>query len=255
MEEYSFEPENVRRSSKPITNENANRANLSLAKVYLWFALGLLITGVVSLGLPNLLVLLTNNVEAETLANAYIAMIIVSAVLMLPSFIIISVQAFRKNKGLILTSYIIYALCMGVLLSSLFLMLVGPGDGLNTICIAFLVTGGIFLLCGLVGFLTKKKNLSFLWPILLSVLLGVFAISIANFFIGSSRIYWITDFIIFGVMIIEVALDFHNVNKLADSGAFTDSSNLAIYCAFTLYVDFIYLFVKVLIYVLLSKRK
>lgn len=254
MEQYTFEPENVKTSTKPVASK-AQKATLSLVKVYLWFALGLLITGVVSLGLPNLLVLFQGTAGEETMNTIYIVGIVVSVILMIPALIVLNVQAFRKNVPLIITTYVIYALSMGVLLSSLFLSLVGPGEGMNTICVAFFVTGGIFLINGVLAALMKKTNLNMLWPILSSLVLGVLIISLVNFFIGSETIYWIVEFVIFGVMLVSTLLDMHNINKLAESGQFENSTNLSVYCGFMLYVDFIWLFIRILYYIILFSKK
>ncbi len=254
MEQYTFEPENVKTSTKPVASK-AQKATLSLVKVYLWFALGLLITGVVSLGLPNLLVLFQGTAGEETMNTIYIVGIVVSVILMIPALIVLNVQAFRKNVPLIITTYVIYALSMGVLLSSLFLSLVGPGEGMNTICVAFFVTGGVFLINGVLAALMKKTNLNMLWPILSSLVLGVLIISLVNFFIGSETIYWIVEFVIFGVMLVSTLLDMHNINKLAESGQFENSTNLSVYCGFMLYVDFIWLFIRILYYIILFSKK
>lgn len=254
MEQYTFEPENVKTSTKPVASK-AQKATLSLVKVYLWFALGLLITGVVSLGLPNLLVLFQGTAGEETMNTIYIVGIVASVILMIPALIVLNVQAFRKNVPLIITTYVIYALSMGVLLSSLFLSLVGPGEGMNTICVAFFVTGGIFLINGVLASLMKKTNLNMLWPILSSLVLGVLIISLVNFFIGSETIYWIVEFVIFGVMLVSTLLDMHNINKLAESGQFENSTNLSVYCGFMLYVDFVWLFIRILYYIILFSKK
>lgn len=252
MEEFSFDAEKTTKKYSPIPTEK-QQATLSLVKVYLWFALGLLITGVVSLALPFILTASLNGQNEELVAKIYIGMIIASVILMIPSMVIIHVQGFRKNMGLMLTSYVIYAIAMGVLLSTIFFGLVDGGEGSQTICIAFFVTGGIFLFCGLFGALTKKSNLSAVYPIIFSIIATIFVVSIVNVFIGSSLVYWLTDFILFGVMIVVVMLDCHNIHKIADAGHFDNSNNLAIYCAFTLYVDFIWVFLRVAYYISLLK--
>ena len=52
MEEYHVHVEKSRKETKPLMSSTG----VAMFKVYLWFALGLLITGVVSLTIPNLLV-------------------------------------------------------------------------------------------------------------------------------------------------------------------------------------------------------
>ena len=255
MEHFSFQPDKTAKTEKAVPSEKQS-TTLSLVKVYLWFALGLLITGVVSFVLPYLFgALASKGTSADTLANVYIGLLIGSIVLMIPSFIIINVQGFRKNFPVMITSYIIYSLCMGVLLSSLILLFIGSGEGLNTIYLAFFITGGIFLICGLIGALTKNSNLKIVYPILFSILIGILVISLVNIFIGSNTLYLILDFVLFGVMIISTILDMHNINKIAEKGGFENGNNLAVYCAFTIYVDFIWLFIRIVYYLLLAKNK
>ncbi len=255
MEHFSFQPDKTAKTEKAVPSEKQS-TTLSLVKVYLWFALGLLITGVVSFVLPYLFgALVSKGTSADTLANVYIGLLIGSIVLMIPSFIIINVQGFRKNFPVMITSYIIYSLCMGVLLSSLILLFIGSGEGLNTIYLAFFITGGIFLICGLIGALTKNSNLKIVYPILFSILIGILVISLVNIFIGSNTLYLILDFVLFGVMIISTILDMHNINKIAEKGGFENGNNLAVYCAFTIYVDFIWLFIRIVYYLLLAKNK
>lgn len=254
MEEFSFEPEKVRKSSQPIKSEK-KASTVVLTKIYVWFAVGLLLTGLVSLGLPNLLVLLLNESNAELISSVYLGTIIGSAVMLLVGMVVVTFQAFRKNFPVIVTGYMIYSVAMGVLLSAIFLFAVGPGEGLSTISLAFLITGGVFLICGVVGALTKKTNLNFLWPILMSVICGVLIISLINIFLNSSIIYWITDFVLLAVLIIEIALDFHNINKIAERVDFDSANNVAVYCAYVLYSDFIALFLRVLMYLLMTKDR
>jgi uncharacterized protein len=254
MEQFSFEPEKVTKTTHAIPTEKA-KAELSLVKVYLWFALGLLITGAVSLALPYIMAAFVNDQNAELIADVYIGMMVASIILLLPAMIIIHIQSFRKNTPLILTSYIIYAIAMGVLLSVIFLDFLSSASGIQTLCIAFFVTGGVFLLCGLFGALTKKHDLKLVYPIVMSVILGVLVISLVNIFIGSSVVYWVTDFVLFGVIIIVAMLDNHQIHKFADSGCFENATNLAIYCAFTIYSDFIWIFIRLVYYISLFKGK
>ncbi len=254
MEQFSFD-DKARKHASPIPDQNRKSASLSLVKVYLWFAIGLLVTGVIALALPMILASVMTEKNEDTVASVYIVMMVVSIIALLPSMIIVHIQGFRKNKVMMLIGYFIYAVAMGVLLSAVFLAFAGTEAGIQTLSIAFFVTGGIFFLCGLFGALTKKHDLKLVYPVLFSIVLGIAAISLVNVFLGSSLVYWVADFILFAVMIVVVMLDMHNIHKIADSGAFDDSTNLAIYCAFNLYTDFIWIFIKIAYYIALFGRK
>ena len=72
---------------------------VAMFKVYLWFALGLLITGVVSLTIPNLLVSLVETSEdSNVIMVGYSTAMILSIVLMLPAGIVMAIQSFRRNS-------------------------------------------------------------------------------------------------------------------------------------------------------------
>ena len=60
---------------------------------------------------------------------------------------------------------------------------------------------------------------------------------------------------IFGIIFVITAIDINRVKKIAEMGGFSSDTNLAIYCAYTLYVDFINIFLRVLYYVMVSKSR
>ena len=135
MEEYHVHVEKSRKETNPLMSSTG----VAMFKVYLWFALGLLITGVVSLTIPNLLVSLVETSEdPNVIVSGYSTAMILSVVLMLPAGIVMAIQSFRRNFPVMLTSYIIYSVGMGVLLSSVMLVFVGSGSqGIYTISTAF----------------------------------------------------------------------------------------------------------------------
>jgi FtsH-binding integral membrane protein len=251
MEEYHVHVEKSRKETKPLMSSTG----VAMFKVYLWFALGLLITGVVSLTIPNLLVSLVETSEdPNAIMAGYSTAIILSIVLMLPTGIVMAIQSFRRNFPVMLTSYIIYSVGMGVLLSSVMLVFVGYGShGIYTISTAFFATGLIFLIMGLISAFSKV-NFNFFVPIISTLIMGVFTISLVNILIGSEMIYWIVEFVLFGVMVIVVGIDTYNIKRLAEAGEL-DNPNLALYCAYRLYTDFIWIFIRILYYLLLANRR
>ena len=71
--------------------ENENSKTFSMIKIYAFMALALLITGLVGYGLPYLLVA----IGAEA---AYLPIMIVSAIVMIPMMIVIQLKAFKKTS-------------------------------------------------------------------------------------------------------------------------------------------------------------
>lgn len=252
----TFTPEKVQKK----TVEGSSSVSLNLSKVFLWMVLALAVTGLVAFFLPDLLILMANkfNWPALVLGNVYLGLTIASAILLLPSVFFLSWKVWRPKTVWMSICFIAYSVFMGVLISSIFMDVFAgsssSADFINTVGISFFITAGAFLLMALFGFITKK-SLSILVPFILSLVVGVITISLVNFFLQSEMVYWITDFVIFGIILIVTAIDINHVKKIADSGGFASGTNLAIYCAYTLYVDFINIFLRVLYYVMASRSR
>lgn len=253
----SFTPQNTQSENVSGTSS----VSFSYFKVFLWFALGLAITGVIAFALPDTLVFMANKLSwtEDVLAKVFMIMIIVSAILMIPSSILMAWKAWRPKSALMLVSYIVYAVAMGVLLSSVFLTVYADSlesntSFIKTVSIAFFVTGGCFLLMGIIGAFTKK-NLGILIPLVITLVIGTAVISLVNIFLKSSMVYWITDFVLFGVILVITAIDINRVKKIGENGGFSSETNLALYCAYSLYTDFISIFLRVLFYIMAHNKK
>ena len=62
-------------------------------------------------------------------------------------------------------------------------------------------------------------------------------------------IYWIVSFALFAAMMFITIFDIWNIKKICEKGEM--STNLELYCAFTLYVDFIYILIRVLYFLII----
>lgn len=229
-------------STSQYENENSSKT-FSMIKIYAFMALALLITGLVGYGLPYLLI-------ATGAEGAYLPIMIVSAIVMIPMMIVIQLKAFKKTSKAVPICFFIYAVAMGCLLSSILMVF-----DLNLVAIAFLISAGTFGVMALFGVITKN-SLNGLLPIVFTAVIGASIISLVNLLIGSEAIYWIVEFVMFGAMLLITAIDMNNIKKIAMTTE-GSSTNVALFCAFNLYVDFIYIFIRVLYYVALftSNRK
>ena len=108
---------------------------------------------------------------------------------------------------------------------------------------------------GLIGSLMKDSTVGVIIPVISTLAIGCFTIYMINSFIGSAIVYWIVDFILFGLMLLTVAIDTKSVKDVAESIGFTNNTNLAIYCAYMLYVEFIWIFLRVLLYTMMFSRR
>ena len=176
----------------------------------------------------------------------YIILLIVSLIMYFPLIIWINIVCFRR-KGRMDIPFVLYAIVMGVLISAFTMFVPIP-----VIAISFGITCVVFGLLSLIG-LTAKKDLSFLGMVALGMFLGAILISLFNliwsfvFPDSFNNLYWVVSFLIFGAMMLITIFDVWRVKKIAQAGE--QSNNLALYCAFNLYVDFIYIFIRVLLIV------
>ena len=111
--------------------ENENSKTFSMIKIYAFMALALLITGLVGYGLPYLLV--ATGAEA-----AYLPIMIVSAIVMIPMMIVIQLKAFKKTSKAVPICFFVYSVAMGCLLSSILMVF-----DLTLVAIAFIISAGI----------------------------------------------------------------------------------------------------------------
>lgn len=227
------------------------KATFSMTKVLLWMGLGLLVTAIVSLSLPDLLLAITGG-DAGSLSVAYIVLYVIGAIAILPCAIIIGMKAMTNKKVGITIAYFVYAIAIGIILSTIFMQVlaINSAQAFSIISISFFITAGCFLLMGGIGALTKK-SLSGLIPFISTFLIGALILSLVNIFLQSEPLYWIIDFVILAFILICTAVDMNQVRKLVESKQFEDSYSMTIYSAFTLYVDFINIFIRIIYYVLL----
>lgn len=173
----------------------------------------------------------------------YIYLLIGSAVVYIPLIIWIHFVAFR-GKGRLDVPFVLYAIVMGVFISS-FTMFVP----FEVIAISFGITCVVFGLLALIG-LTAKRDLSFLGLVAMGIFFGALLVLLFNliwsliFPATFQMIYWVVSYAIFFAMMLITIFDVWRVKKLAQQGE--QSSNVALFCAFNLYVDFIYIFIRIL---------
>lgn len=236
--------------------EYGGSVSLNMGKVFLWMGIGLAITALLSFVTPDIVVALSGG-NGEVATNAYIWMIIVSAIIMLPAVIMISMPLFTKHAPVAVTGYFIYTVATGVLLSALMLILASYLEDsalfAKNAALAWGITAICFVLMGILGIAFKHMNAVI--PLLLTLMVGCLVISLVNFFLQNDTIYWIVDFVLFGVILLITAVDMHNIAKISTRTNFKNDTALAIYCAYVLYCDFISILVRVLLYLAVSAKK
>lgn len=213
-----------------------------LARSFVYMFLGLLITGAVALGLGYLFLV------TKTMDTAGMGVLIGCSIGVIIMSFVNSLVLLKGNHSLVVPC-IIYALLMGGLLSGF----VGVGISPELLSTAFLISAGVFGLMALIGILSKG-NLNMLALMAIGLVSGAALLSLVFLIVSlftntfNWMFFWI-DMAIFVAMMLFTIFDINQIAKISKQGE--NSTNLALYCAMTLYTDFIYIFVKILYFLLL----
>lgn len=200
-----------------------------LPKVFGWMFLGLLITFVAAYTVSLNTNMLENVYSGGTYWILIIAELILAAVLSI---------RIRKMKGITATClYLFYTFLTGLTFSFIFV-----AYEMSSIIIIFLVTAILFGIFALIGKYTKM-DLSKISTYLFMGLMGVLILSIINIFIANNTLDMISCIIGIIVFLGYIAFD---VQRVLKSDYDIDERNLAIIGAFSLYLDFINIFIDLL---------
>lgn len=217
-----------------------------MLKVYNYMSSGILLTGVVSLILFKLSVIITADGSIAGLTNIgnalynsalmWIVMLAPLGVVFYMSFGIRKMSV-AKAQG----TYWVFAALMGASLSSIFLVYTGA-----SITRVFFITAGTFGAMSIYGY-TTKRDLTKLGSFLMMGLIGIIIASVVNIFMKSSMMYFVIS--ILGVLIF-VGLTAYDTQKIKNMYLVSDSGEImgkkAVMGALTLYLDFINLFIMLL---------
>ena len=232
-------------------SEQQEEATFSLVKVFGYMFAGLLITTIVMLGLGGLFRHLfgIGDAFAEQTPdfsndNALMALLIVMIVsfvgLIIMSFVVPMVL--HRGRHSILVPSIIYSVLMGASLSTLAIFI--PWYLLG---VTFGITAVIFGLLSLIALLSKGR-LNGLAIVGIGLITGAMFISlflwILSLFMNVTWLFWVVSLATFAGMMLITIWDVARIKRIAEEGAM--SNNLSLYCAYILYNDFIYIFLKVL---------
>jgi|GEM_PF-2099070 len=239
----------------------------SLAKVYLWAGLGLLLTGVVAGLFPDFLLWIASVSSVHTASVTSTVLVVLALLYLLPASIAMSLLASSSRKvdkatGITVV-YLLDTVAYGILFGSLMFRVVlaleqtAVASQIGQILgITFGVSGALFLLMSLVG--TFAKHLNAVASVLLFALFGASILSLVLFFFYNEPLFWITMSIFFAVVLLATALDVHNINRMMQHTAFQNRNSLAIFFAYCLYSDFLTIFYYVFYFVVFlfaSNRK
>ncbi len=218
-------------SQQPIPLMSAEEAIAEtqrfMTKVYGWMSFALIVTGFVAMytaSSPALLGIVFGS------SYTLIGIIIVE-------FIMVGALAgwiSKMSANVATLVFILYSALNGVTLSGIFIVYTS-----ESIASTFFITAGTFGIMSIYGY-TTKTDLSQFKNLLFMGLIGLVIASIANIFMKSTMIYWITTYL--GVLIFVglTAYDtqkIKNMNIIGNEGTEEDSKE-AIMGALTLYPRF-----------------
>ena len=188
---------------------------------------------------------------ASQIFQTYIIILIASAISLIVFTIWIRLSLLKGGKG-ILIPFILYSVAMGILLSTFNLFLYW-----YEILAAFGITTVVFGVMALIGYFGGEK-VKWFGLIGLGLLVGAFIIGLTSliWYWLAPSFYNVTYTLVAGLMLIAVlfisSFDIYNMKKIAESG--TGTPNLAMYCAFNLYVDFVYILIRILMLMMRNRR-
>lgn len=216
-----------------LSAEVKTRQASIVSKAYGWMFTALAITGLTSY------ICGTSAAFMQLLFSSSSIMWILIIAQLAIAFILIA----RLDKMSFTTARILflaYAFTLGISLSSIFLVYT-----MSSIASTFFICSAMFGAMALYGHFTKKDLTS--WGrILTMALIGLIIATLVNLFLQSSRIDWICS--LAGVVLFTglTAYDAQKMRQLAYLDENETTSKLAVMAAFSLYLDFVNLFLYLL---------
>jgi FtsH-binding integral membrane protein len=156
--------------------------------------------------------------------------------------VFLSARINKMSANTAIGSFLLYSVITGFVFSMLFLVFT-----MGSIASTFFITAGTFAVMSIIGYYTKTDLTSF-GRIMMMALVGLIIASIANYFMNSSTLYWITTYagiLIFTGLIAYDTQKIKEMNIIGNEGT-DDDKKEAIMGALCLYLDFINLFLLLL---------
>jgi FtsH-binding integral membrane protein len=203
--------------------------------VYAWMAVGLAVTALVAWFVsqqPELLRILYSGrgvAIAMALGAFGIAWYVQS-------------QIHRISTGVATALFMLYATVIGAMISYIFVLY-----QTKTLLTAFVMTGGVFGVMSVYGFVTKR-DLTRIGSILVMCAIGLFVASLVNVFLASDALSWVITYAVLAVFIGITAYQTQMLKAMAYEyqGNGQMLSRMAIVGSLVLYIAFINMFMAIL---------
>lgn len=223
-----------------LSEVNASSGSKFLGATLLYLTFALLITFAVVGAMGGILTAVLEK-GSEVAANVFTALMFTAVIIYIPTIIWIQISGLRNGRTL-RPAFFLYSIVMGLLISPICIVagFMNVALALGTTCLAFA------LMAVLVW--NSKKDFSRLAVFATGLLLGLFVISLVDLIItliiGFDPLYWIISIGFFVVILLLTVVDLKRIQIIANNGGATN--NVALMCALNLYVDFIYIFIRLL---------
>jgi FtsH-binding integral membrane protein len=218
---------------------NETSTTSPLVKVFAWMAVALGVTALMALGV--FFAFASGLISDDLFAGLMIG----SAITLMISYFWFLFGSLRRGEGNPSIPFFLYSGSMGVILSTLPfaypIELIGTAFGVSALVF------GIFAYYGA----TTKTSLLGVGQFTLVAFMGLILLSLVNLFVGSMSIDWFISFGIFGVVLLLVAYQVWIVKQISQTGDITRSQ--AMYMAFSLYISFINIFLRILRFIAVSR--
>ncbi len=215
-----------------------------ILKIYNYMACALCLSGIMgfaSLKFPPLSNMLYNFAPGgEFIGNTTFGTLIAFAPIILSFYFIFRVHHISVEKARLI--FWIYAGLMGISLSYL-----GIIFDVYSVMKSFFITASVFGVTSIYGHYTKRDLTNF-GSFLIMGLIGIILISLVNLILRSPAIDFAISFLGVGIFIGLIAWDTQKIKNIYYSvgGESALAQRMAIVGAFTLYLDFINLFIHIL---------
>lgn len=204
--------------------------NKFIGKTFLWMFLGLMITFLTGLSVTS---------NKTMLANIYNGpMLIILIIIELFLVIFLSARVMKLKPSTAKVLFILYSFINGLTLSSIFIYY-----ELSSIIYVFFISSLIFFLFGLLGYFTKF-DLTNIKTYLYMLLLGIIICLIINLFFNNSTFNLLISIIGLILFMGITAYDMQKLKNIVNTNLPQD--NYQIYCALSLYLDYINIFLHLL---------
>lgn len=227
----------------PIFAEGATAFQGFLNKVFGWMFAGLAVSGVVAFALePRFERALREGTFSE---GTYIGVMIAQLVVVL----VLTVGLNRLPAGAATFLFLLYAGLTGVTFAAIFTLF-----EVSDIAAAFFATAGMFGAMALIGY-TTKRDLTRFASFLYMALIGVVIASVIGLFADFALIDFVVIYVGLLVFLGLTVVDVWRLKKVHLEGAGTEAvRKAAIYGALQLYLDFINIFIRILLIMGRSRR-